>query len=128
MKLLLDTHVLIWLVEGTDNLSQAARQAIEDEDNSLHLSIVSLWEMTIKTSLGKLQLKIPLDRILESYIIPSGIEILPIHFDHLLVLRDLPLHHRDPFDRLLISQAQAEGLTLVSSDGFFSNYSVQTLW
>jgi PIN domain nuclease of toxin-antitoxin system len=128
MKLLLDTHVLIWLVEGTDNLSQAARQAIEDEDNSLHLSIVSLWEMTIKTSLGKLQLKIPLDRILESYIIPSGIEILPIHFDHLLVLRDLPLHHRDPFDRLLISQAQAKGLTLVSSDGFFSDYSVQTLW
>lgn len=80
MKLLLDMHVLIWLVEGTDNLSQAARQAIENEDNSLHLSIVSLWEMTIKTSLGKLQLKIPLDRILESYIIPSGIEILPIHF------------------------------------------------
>jgi PIN domain nuclease of toxin-antitoxin system len=128
MKLLLDTHVLIWLVEGTDNLSQAARQAIEDEDNSLHLSIVGLWEMTIKTSLGKLQLKIPLDRIMESYIIPSGIEILPIHFDHLLVLRDLPLHHRDPFDRLLISQAQSEELTLVSSDGFFGDYSVQILW
>jgi PIN domain nuclease of toxin-antitoxin system len=128
MKLLLDTHVLIWLVEGTDNLSQAARQAIEDEDNSLHLSIVSLWEMTIKTSLGKLQLKIPLDRIMESYIIPSGIEILPIHFDHLLVLRDLPLHHRDPFDRLLISQAQSEELTLVSSDGFFGDYPVQILW
>jgi PIN domain nuclease of toxin-antitoxin system len=128
MKLLLDTHVLIWLVEGTDNLSQAARQAIEDEDNSLHLSIVGLWEMTIKTSLGKLQLKIPLDRIMESYIIPSGIEILPIHFNHLLVLRDLPLHHRDPFDRLLISQAQSEELTLVSSDGFFGDYSVQILW
>jgi PIN domain nuclease of toxin-antitoxin system len=128
MKLLLDTHVLIWLVEGTDNLSQAARQAIENEDNSLHLSIASLWEMTIKTSLGKLQLKIPLDRIMESYIIPSGIEILPIHFDHLLVLRDLPLHHRDPFDRLLISQAQSEELTLVSSDGFFGGYSVQILW
>jgi PIN domain nuclease of toxin-antitoxin system len=61
-------------------------------------------------------------------ILPSGIEILPIHFDHLLVLRDLPLHHRDPFDRLLISQAQAEELTLVSSDGFFSDYLVQTLW
>jgi PIN domain nuclease of toxin-antitoxin system len=76
MKLLLDTHVLIWLVEGTDNLSQAARQAIENEENSLYLSIASLWEMTIKTSLGKLQLKIPLDRILGSYIIPSGIEIL----------------------------------------------------
>jgi PIN domain nuclease of toxin-antitoxin system len=84
--------------------------------------------MTIKTSLGKLQLKIPLDRIMESYILPSGIEILPIDFDHLLVLRDLPLHHRDPFDRLLISQAQTEELTLVSSDGFFSDYSLQILW
>jgi PIN domain nuclease of toxin-antitoxin system len=128
MKLLLDTHVLIWLVEGTDNLSQAAKQAIENEDNSLYLSIASLWEITIKSSLGKLNLKIPLDRIIESYILPSGIEILPIHFNHLLVLRDLPLHHRDPFDRLLISQAQSAELTLISNDQFFSDYLVPILW
>jgi PIN domain nuclease of toxin-antitoxin system len=105
MNLLLDTHVLIWLVEGSENLSQLAKQAIEDEQNSLYLSIASLWEMT-----------------------PASIEILPINLNHLLVLRDLPLHHRDPFDRILISQAQAEELTLVSGDRLFSNYLVQTLW
>jgi PIN domain nuclease of toxin-antitoxin system len=114
MQLLLDTHVLIWLVEGNDSLTPAAKQAIENEDYSLDLSIASLWEMTIKMSLGKLRLDVPLDRIMESYILPSGIEILPINLNHLLVLRDLPLHHRDPFDRLLISQARAEELTLVS--------------
>jgi PIN domain nuclease of toxin-antitoxin system len=128
MKLLLDTHVLIWLVEGSDNLSQAARQAIEDEKNSLHLSIASLWEMTIKMTLGKLQLEMSIDRIVESYILPSGMEIIPIHLNHLLVLRDLPLHHRDPFDRLLISQSQSEKLTLVSGDRVFGDYPVQILW
>ncbi len=110
------THVLIWLVKGSDNLSQAAKQAIEDEKNSLHLSIASLWEMTIKMTLGKLQLGMSIDRIVESYILPSGMEIIPIHLNHLLVLRDLPLHHRDPFDRLLISQSQSEKLTLGSGD------------
>lgn len=128
MKLLLDTHVLIWLVEGSDSLSQAARQGIENEDNSLYLSIASLWEITIKMSLGKLQLGISLDRVVESYLLPSGIEIIPIHLNHLLVLRDLPLHHRDPFDRILISQAQAEELTLVSRDRLLSDYPVRILW
>jgi PIN domain nuclease of toxin-antitoxin system len=128
MKLLLDTHVLIWLVEGSDNLSQLAKQAIEDENNSLHLSIASLWEMTIKMTLGKLQLGMSIDLIVESYLLPTGIEILPIHLNHLLVLRELPLHHRDPFDRLLISQAQAEKLTLVSGDRVFINYPVNIRW
>jgi PIN domain nuclease of toxin-antitoxin system len=128
MNLLLDTHVLIWLVDGSDNLSQSAKQAIEDEQNSLYLSIASLWEMTIKMSLGKLQLGISLDRIVESYLIPASIEILPINLNHLLVLRDLPLHHRDPFDRILISQAQAEELTLVSGDRLFGDYLARILW
>jgi PIN domain nuclease of toxin-antitoxin system len=128
MKLLLDTHVLIWLVEGNDSLTQAAKEAIENEGNNLYLSIGSLWEVTIKMGLGKLQLDVPLDRIMESYIIPSGIEILPIDLNHLLVLRDLPLHHRDPFDRLLISQARAEELTLISGDGLFGDYLVPILW
>jgi PIN domain nuclease of toxin-antitoxin system len=128
MKLLLDTHVLIWLVEGSDNLSQAARQAIENDDNSLYLSIASLWEMTIKMTLGKLQLGMSIDRIVESYILPSGMEIILIQLNHLVVLRDLPLHHRDPFDRLLISQARSEELILVSGDRIFGDYPVQLLW
>ena len=128
MRLLLDTHIFIWLIDGNPKLSQTARQAIEDESNTLYLSIVSLWEITIKTSLGKLELAIPLEQIVINLILPSGIEILPIHLPHLLVLQTLPFHHRDPFDRLLISQAKSETLTLVSEDGMFEQYEVEKLW
>ncbi|WP_159783250.1 type II toxin-antitoxin system VapC family toxin [Sodalinema gerasimenkoae] len=128
MRLLLDTHIFIWLIDGNPKLSQTARQAIEDESNTLHLSIVSLWEITIKASLGKLELAIPLEQIVINFILPSGIEILPIHLPHLLVLQTLPFHHRDPFDRLLISQAKSETLTLVSEDGMFEQYEVEKLW
>jgi PIN domain nuclease of toxin-antitoxin system len=100
MRVFLDTHVLIWLVEGDKNLSTVARSAIEDENNSLYLSIVSLWEITIKLSLGKLDLQLSVDEMVESFLIPGGIEILQIETSHLSILRDLPLHHRDPFDRL----------------------------
>ncbi|MGL5080104.1 MAG: type II toxin-antitoxin system VapC family toxin [Microcoleaceae cyanobacterium] len=128
MKLLLDTHIFIWLIDGNQNLSQTARQAIEDESNRLYLSIASLWEITIKTSLGKLELGIPLEQIATNFILPSGIEVLPIHLPHLFVLQTLPFHHRDPFDRLLISQAKSESLTLVSEDSLFEQYEVETLW
>jgi PIN domain nuclease of toxin-antitoxin system len=128
MKLLLDTHILIWLVEGDSSLSSIAKQSIEDPENSPNLSIASLWGITIKLSLGKLYLQIPLEQVVENYIVPSGIEILPVHLNHLLSLRELPLHHRDPFDRILISQAMAENMTLVSSDRAFSNYSVPICW
>jgi len=128
MKLLLDTHILIWLIDGNQKLNQISRQAIEDESNSLHLSIASLWEIAIKTSLGKLELGIPLEQILTNFILPSGIEILPIHLPHLLVLQTLPFHHRDPFDRLLISQAKSESLILVTEDSMFEQYEVEILW
>lgn len=128
MNLLLDTHILIWLIDGSEKLNQTARYAIEDESNSLYLSIASLWEITIKTSLGKLELGIPLEQITTNFILPSGFKILPIHLSHLLVLKDLPFHHRDPFDRMLISQAISESLTLVSEDRAFADYTVKTLW
>jgi PIN domain nuclease of toxin-antitoxin system len=128
MNLLLDTHILIWLIDGSEKLNKTARYAIEDESNSLYLSIASLWEITIKTSLGKLELGIPLEQITTNFILPSGFKILPIHLSHLLVLKDLPFHHRDPFDRMLISQAISESLTLVSEDRAFGDYTVKTLW
>jgi PIN domain nuclease of toxin-antitoxin system len=128
MRILLDTHVLIWLVEGDKNLSTVARSAIEDEDNSLYLSIASLWEITIKLSLGKLDLQLSVDEMVESFLIPGGIEILQIETSHLSILRDLPLHHRDPFDRLIIAQAQAEKMTLISADGVFDLYGVDLRW
>jgi PIN domain nuclease of toxin-antitoxin system len=127
MRVLLDTHVLIWLVEGDKNLTNVARSAIEDEDNSLYLSIASLWEITIKLSLGKLDLQLSVDEMVESFLIPGGIQILQIETRHLSILRDLPLHHRDPFDRLIIAQAQAEGMTLVSADRIFGMYEVELL-
>jgi PIN domain nuclease of toxin-antitoxin system len=128
MRILLDTHVLIWLVEGDKNLSTVARSAIEDEDNSLYLSIASLWEITIKLSLGKLDLQLSVDEMVESFLIPGGIEILQIETSHLSILRGLPLHHRDPFDRLIIAQAQAEKMTLISADGVFDLYGVDLRW
>ena len=124
----MDTHVLIWLVEGDKNLGTVARSAIEDEDNSLYLSIASLWEITIKLSLGKLDLQLSVDEMVESFLIPGGIEILQIETSHLSILRDLPLHHRDPFDRLIIAQAQAEKMTLISADGVFDLYDVDLQW
>jgi PIN domain nuclease of toxin-antitoxin system len=128
MKFLLDTHVLIWLLEGNKSLSSVAKSTIEDEQNSLYLSIASLWEITIKLSLGKLDLQISIEDMVESFLIPGGIEILPIEIGHLSILRDLPLHHRDPFDRLIIAQAKANELTLISTDGVFDRYNFNLLW
>jgi PIN domain nuclease of toxin-antitoxin system len=128
MRVLLDTHVLIWLVEGDKNLSTVARSAIEDEENSLYLSIASLWEITIKLSLGKLDLQLSVDEMVESFLIPGGIQILQIETSHLSILRDLPLYHRDPFDRLIIAQAKSEKMTLISADGVFDKYGVDLLW
>lgn len=124
MKLLLDTHILIWLLEGNQKLSPKVRQVIEDETNSLYISIVSLWEIAIKSSLGKLQLETPLEKIVSDFVLPTGIRVLPIDIAHLLTLQNLPFHHRDPFDRLLIAQAKSESLTLVSEDHIFHHYQV----
>jgi PIN domain nuclease of toxin-antitoxin system len=136
MQFLLDTHVLIWLLEGNKNLSNVAKSTIEDDNNSLYLSVASLWEITIKLSLGKLDLQISVEDMVESFLIPGGIEILPIEIRHLSILRDLPLHHRDPFDRIIIAQAKADELTLISTDGVFvhevdlkeNRYSLNLLW
>jgi PIN domain nuclease of toxin-antitoxin system len=127
MKLLLDTHILIWLLEGNQNLNPKVKQVIEDETNSLYISIVSLWEIAIKTSLNKLQLELPLEKIIYDFVLPSGIKILPIDIAHLLTLQNLPFHHRDPFDRLLIAQSKSETLTLVSEDRIFRQYQVNVL-
>lgn len=127
MKLLLDTHSLIWLVEGDESLSQSARLAIGDANNRCFVSIVSFWEMAIKISLKKLQITVPFAE-LKALIIKHGIEILPITFEHTKVVIDMPLHHRDPFDRLLIAQAQTEQMKLVSKDQNFPLYAVDVIW
>lgn len=123
MKLLLDTHILLWYLEGHHSLSEAQRLMIEDRRNQVAVSVASLWEMALKISLGKLELMDDLAAI-EATLIQQGIHILPILTAHLQRLLSLPFHHRDPFDRLIIAQALAEEMTLVSDDTAFSAYPV----
>jgi PIN domain nuclease of toxin-antitoxin system len=126
MKLLLDTHILLWYLDNNPKLPGKWKHCIEDRHNSIAVSMVSLWEITIKVSLGKLELQDDLTTV-ESILRQQGIAFMPIRTPHLLGLLKLPFHHRDPFDRLIIAQAQAEQLTLVSDDGMFSAYSVTLL-
>ncbi len=126
MKLLLDTHILLWYLEDHANLPKAQRLMIEDRRNQVAVSAACLWEMTIKISIGKLDMMDDLATI-EATLRQQGIQILPIQTAHLQRLLSLPFHHRDPFDRLIISQALAEEMTLVSNDSAFSAYPVALL-
>ena len=128
MRYLLDTHTLIWLLENNPELSDRAQSFILDETNELFVSIASIWEMTIKSSLGKLNLSIPLSDLIAQKLIPSDIQLLPIQLEHLTVLQTLPFYHRDPFDRILIAQAIADRLILLSADKVFKNYDVDCNW
>ena len=128
MKLLLDTHTFIWWDSEPAKLSSSALSACQDQANTLILSVVSVWEMQIKSQLGKLRLNLPLIEIITGQQQTNNIEILPIELEHVLELQSLPHHHGDPFDRLLIAQANAEGAVLVSGDSVFSKYPVTLVW
>ncbi len=128
MRYLLDTHTLIWLLENNPQLSNRAQSIIVDETNELFVSIASIWEMTIKSSLGKLNLSIPLSDLISQKLIPSDIQLLPIQLEHLAVLQTLQFYHRDPFDRILIAQAIADRLILLSADSAFKDYDVDCAW
>lgn len=128
MRLLLDTHTLLWWDGTSSLLSDAARNALKDGSNTVFMSVVNAWEMQIKTQLRKLTLHKPLADIINEQRINNGFELLDVELSHVLALDSLPFHHKDPFDRLLIAQARHENLTLVSNDGRFSPYSVKLLW
>ena len=128
MRLLLDTHTFIWLDNSPDQLSTEARKLLQDTNNDLLLSIVSVWEIQIKAQLGRLSLKGDLAEVIQEQQEINGIELLPITLRHVLALSELPSHHGDPFDRLLISQSRIEDVTLVSRDRIFSSYPVDVLW
>ena len=119
MRLLLDTHIVLWELEGSRTVQQAAREAIEHAAELL-FSVVSFAEIGVKASIGKLS--VPHD--IHDHVIQSGLRVLGLAPDHGLAVADLPLHHRDPFDRLLIAQARAEHLTIVSADQRFAAYDV----
>ncbi|HIJ97228.1 MAG TPA: type II toxin-antitoxin system VapC family toxin [Desulfuromonadales bacterium] len=128
MRLLLDTHVFLWWTDNNPALSTKVQHAISDESNDCFLSIVSCWEIAIKASLGKLNLSQSVEKFIVEQVALNGFELLPVDFRHVAAVESLPFHHRDPFDRLLVAQARAEGLVLVTADFQISNYGVSVLW
>ena len=125
MSILLDTHILLWWDSDPSRLTPTASALCHDPANTLVVSHVSAWEMQIKRQLGKLDMRLPLADLLDEQRATNGIELLPISLSHILALGDLPPHHKDPFDRLLIAQANVEGLALLSADGVFDQYEVE---
>ncbi len=127
MRLLLDTHALIWLLEDDERISQRVREAIIAPENEVFVSIVSFWEMAVKARIGKIRLP-EMEQLMET-ITGNGFELLPLTPRHIAELTRLPVYveHRDPFDHQLIAQAIAEGMTFVSQDKNASRYPVQLL-
>ena len=123
MNLLLDTCVLLWWLDNPDLLSKEASTAIKDPDNQMIVSVVSVWEIAIKKTLGKLESPDNLKEVIAD----AEFELMPIDYEHAWQVKDLPSHHRDPFDRLLVSQAQIERLTLVTRDAQLKTYDVPIL-
>jgi PIN domain nuclease of toxin-antitoxin system len=124
VRLLIDSHALVWWSNASPVLGTGARGAIADPANEVLISIAALWELTIKTSSGKLSL--PAD--LETMVASEGFAILSITLPHLRRLAGLPRHHRDPFDRMMIAQALAEGIPIATGDRVFAGYGVQIVW
>ncbi len=127
MQHLLDTHTLIWFINGNEELSAKARKAIETDDAINFVSIATLWEIAIKVSLDKLELKVPFSEIREK-MEENSFQLLPINFEDTLTVSTLPFHHRDPFDRIIIAQSIAQELTIISKDKLFADYGVKLLW
>ncbi len=127
MNFLIDTHVFLWWDSHPEKIPDRALSALEDPDNTIWLSLVSIWEVQIKTQLGKLTLHQPLDILVQQQQ-QNGIQLLPIKLNHILAIQPLPYHHKDPFDRLLIAQTIAENLTCISADSVFKQYNIPILW
>lgn len=124
MRLLLDSHVFIWFVEGNPRISQRARDAVRDSAEEVWVSYASIWELTIKLAVSRLLLPDPP----EVMVARAGMRLLPIELRHIRLVADLPRLHGDPFDRLLVAQAQTEGLMLVTADTAVQRYPVAWLW
>lgn len=128
MRLLLDTHTFIWAATLDERLSSKAETLLLDNDNELFLSTASIWEIAIKTSLGKLILKQPIEQTINEQIQINGLQILNIESAHALAVASLPWHHRDPFDRLLICQSKLEKLTILGRDSVMNAYGADRIW
>lgn len=127
MKALLDTHTFLWAISGDNKLSRRAAQ-IFSGPSDLWLSVVSIWEILIKAQIGKMPLPEPAGPYLLKKLAENQIETLPVTLDHVLKVESLPIHHRDPFDRILIAQSAHEELPLVTSDIVFQRYEIDVIW
>ena len=128
MKLLLDTHIFLWLRNEPEKIPLHIMNVYEDISSDVFLSMASIWEIQIKNQLGKLALDIPLNELIDQQCLKNGLQILPIETTHIYALKNLPAHHNDPFDRLILTQTQTENLTLISADSVFKHYDVDCIW
>ena len=128
MKILLDTHTFLWWVDGNPALSAKALEAIRNPRHDCFLSMVSCWEMAVKSSIGKLTLTMPVERFVAEQVAEDGFILLPIEFRHVCKVESLPFHHRDPFDRLLVAQAIMGKMAFVSADTTLDQYGVRRIW
>jgi PIN domain nuclease of toxin-antitoxin system len=128
VNILLDTHVFIWSTGNPERLSQRVTNLLTDTSNTWMLSIASVWEIQIKLQLGKLNLNSSLPVLIENQQRVNNLQLLPIELAHIWGLTNLPNHHRDPFDRLLIAQVIVEQIPIVSIDSVFDNYPIQRFW
>lgn len=126
MKILIDTHVLLWGLQNDAKLSARVRKLLPMAD--VWISVASLWEIITKVQAGKLELPRPIADYLRTKMRENGVSVLTITFDHVRRLEELPLHHRDPFDRVLIAQSLEENLPLVTADPVFDRYPIELIW
>ncbi len=131
MRFLIDTQIFLWFVAGSSDLKENIKVLLEDEGNEIYLSMASLWEISIKTALGKLAIAGGYETVIDD-VVKNGIEILNINFAHTVAQNKLDFHHKDPFDRLIAAQAIVERMNLISSDEIFDSYfigkSVKRIW
>ncbi len=128
MRALLDTHAFLWWISGDEHLSDRASHAIADGRNEIFVSAASIWEIAIKARLGRLSIPGDPGRFIGGQLVENAFRGLPIVAGHALRVWELPDHHRDPFDRMLIAQAQVEGLALISRDSEVARYDVEVVW
>ncbi len=126
MRVLLDTHALIWYLEGDQRLPRSQRELIVKAQTEVFVSIASLWEIAVKTSIGKLSISRSISDI-HKQLSAQSIDILSIHLGHVLQVATLPLHHRDPFDRMIVAQSKVEFLPVITNDNVFAAYGIKLI-
>jgi PIN domain nuclease of toxin-antitoxin system len=128
MRLLLDTHSFLWFTANAPQLSTNAKNLIENPENEVFLSIISVWEIAILVSLDRVSFPIPLEEFIRTHVRANRFQRLGLKIPHATAVATLPFHHRDPFDRMLAAQALQEALVIVSKDAVFDQYGVNRLW